>query len=263
MERSSDRQHDARMSPGTSSDAQPDSQPDAQPDAHPDARPNAQPDAPPDAEPDGRMTRWLTDRRIELCAASLLAAAALATSWSGYQATLWNGRQGRQATLATSLRMCSSRALGIAGQLRIIDVLTFVSWLDARGDGKTALAQFYERRFRPEFAHAFRAWSATRPFENSAAPLGPFSMAEYRLAEDASVTACEDAAEKAATAAQYANGVSDRYMFSTVIFAVVLFFATSARDLKSRDLRIGLLLFGTVACLGGLAYLTRLPASST
>ena len=46
----------------------------------------------------------VSDRVLELSAATLLSIAALATSWSGYQATLWNGEQAWAAGTANAKR---------------------------------------------------------------------------------------------------------------------------------------------------------------
>src|SRR5688572_25719374 len=96
----------------------------------------------------------LNERFIERCSAVVLAVAALATSWSGYQATLWNGDQLRFLGETQRRMQCASRAYTAAGQYRTIDVLSFSSWLAARSAEKPGLMRFYEQRFRPEMAVA-------------------------------------------------------------------------------------------------------------
>ena len=59
---------------------------------------------------------------------------------------------------------------------------TFTQWVDAYAQRDMALAAFYRRRFRAEFAPAVTAWIATRPLQNAAAPLTPFAMPQYHLA---------------------------------------------------------------------------------
>lgn len=58
----------------------------------------------------------------------------------------------------------------------------FASWLEATSTGNQALADFYAARFRPEFAPAFEAWSASRPIENPEAAASPFDLPEYKVA---------------------------------------------------------------------------------
>ena len=119
------------------------------------------------------------ERRVELFATILLAVAAVATAWSTYQSTQWRGQQAVNTSKATAARIESSEAATRAGQLTQIDIATFVQWTDAHLAGNHELAEFYRRRFRPEFQPAFAAWIATAPFTNPDAPLSPFAMPEY------------------------------------------------------------------------------------
>jgi hypothetical protein len=66
-----------------------------------------------------------------------------------------------------------------------VDIATFTQWVDADVAGNRALARFYRRRFRTEFRPAFAAWIATSPRTNPTAPLSPFAMRQYRVAEAA------------------------------------------------------------------------------
>jgi hypothetical protein len=48
--------------------------------------------------------------RVELVATILLAFAAVATAWSGYQATRWNGEQSKAASRTNAIRIDAARA---------------------------------------------------------------------------------------------------------------------------------------------------------
>jgi hypothetical protein len=48
--------------------------------------------------------------RIEVVATVLLAVAAVATAWSGYQATRWNGEQAKASGTTNRLRIEAARA---------------------------------------------------------------------------------------------------------------------------------------------------------
>src|SRR5205085_225113 len=50
--------------------------------------------------------------RIELVATFLLAIATVATAWSGYQSTRWNGEQAKSAARANAYRIESAKAAG-------------------------------------------------------------------------------------------------------------------------------------------------------
>src|SRR5206468_7822951 len=111
------------------------------------------------------------------------------------------------------------------GQLTQVDIATFVQWVDADVAGNRKLATFYRRRFRPEFRPAFAAWIATSPRTNPKAPLSPFAMPQYRLAETAQSERLNTAAGAHADAAGNANQRADNYVLAVVLFAVALFFA--------------------------------------
>ena len=123
----------------------------------------------------------MTDR-VEVVATVLLAAAAVATAWSSYQATRWNGEQTKASSQTNAIRIDAARAQGLAEAQTQVDVATFTQWVDAYAQGETELADFYFKRFRAEFKPAVDAWVATRPLRNPDAPLTPFAMSQYRLA---------------------------------------------------------------------------------
>ena len=112
----------------------------------------------------------------------LLALATVATAWSGYQSTRWNGEQAKAGGRANALRIESAKAAGLANTQTEIDVATFTQWVNAYALKQTELADFYFKRFRKEFRPAVDAWVATRPLKNPNAPLTPFAMPQYRLA---------------------------------------------------------------------------------
>jgi hypothetical protein len=112
----------------------------------------------------------------ELLVTVLLVAAALATSWSSYQATRWNGEQAKAASRTNAIRIDAARAQGLAQAQTQVDVATFIAWADADRRGESELAAFYVDRFRDEFRPAFDAWMATHPIENPTAPPTPFAM---------------------------------------------------------------------------------------
>src|SRR6187551_3806397 len=83
----------------------------------------------------------------ELLVTVLLVVAALATSWSSYQATRWNGEQAAAAGRTNGIRIDAARAQGLAQNQTQIDVATFIAWADADRGGDDALAAFYVDRF--------------------------------------------------------------------------------------------------------------------
>jgi hypothetical protein len=118
---------------------------------------------------------------IEIVATVLLSLAAVATAWSSYQATRWNGETTKASGRVNAVRIQAARADGLARNQTQVDVATFIAWVDARAGENAELESFYEDRFREEFRPAFDAWLATDPLTNVAAPKTPFAMDEYRL----------------------------------------------------------------------------------
>lgn len=198
---------------------------------------------------------------VDVAATVLLALATVATAWSGYQASRWNGEQAAAAGRANAARIESTRASGLADAQTQVDVATFTAWVDAYARGEDRLAAFYRRRFRPEFAPAVDAWVATRPLRHADAPLTPFAMPQYTLA------AREEAARLAAAADDQSARVrlyiqrSTNYVLAVVLFAATLFFAGMSAKLPSPRLRLALLVMGVVVFAGALVWIATSPVS--
>ena len=201
------------------------------------------------------------DERLELVATVLLALATVATAWSGYQASRWNGEQAKAGARASAIRIESVKADDLANAQTQVDVATFSSWVDAYAQDQTVLADFYFKRFRAEFKPAVEAWIATRPLQNPDAPLTPFAMPEYRL--EAREQAERLDAEAEAVAGQVRTDVqrSTNYVLTAVFFAAALFLAGMSARLRTPRLRRVLLVFGLVVFLGAAAWLATFPVS--
>jgi hypothetical protein len=101
-----------------------------------------------------------------------------------------------------------------------IDVAHFTQWVDAFATGETELADFYRRRFRDEFEPAFEAWVATRPRQNPSAPLSPFAMPQYQLADTKEAERLENEATAASHVVRNNIQRADNYVLAVVLFAV-------------------------------------------
>src|SRR5262245_50908715 len=199
--------------------------------------------------------------RVELLATLLLALAAVATAWSTYQGTWWRGEQAAESAKATAAHVESSEAATRAGQLRQIDITTFTQWVDATVAGNTELAGFYEQRIRDEFRPAFDAWLATQPLTNPDAPLTPFALRVYRLADAERATRLNREAGARAAAASAANRHEDHYMLAVVMFAMALFFTAISGKLRGQLPRELLLGVGGAVLIGTTIWLATLPVS--
>jgi hypothetical protein len=202
-----------------------------------------------------------TGKRLELFATILLAAATVATAWSGYQASRWNGEQAKAFSRAGALRVESAKAEAHANAQTQVDVSVLSSWVDALGHGKPKLAAFYDRRFRPEFRPAVRAWQATKPFTNPHAPLSPFRMPQYRLAAQTQADQLEAEAEVFAAKGRANVQRATNYVLAVVLFASALFFAGISTKLEAPGLRRFVLVFGVVVFLVTVAWIATFPVS--
>ena len=109
----------------------------------------------------------------------MLAVAAVATAWGGFQAAKGDGRQSILYAEAGVDRV-QATTVAIAGEQRLAsDAATFNQWLVAKSTNDAQLQAMLVRRFSPEYRTAFDAWLKTAPFTTPSAPPGPAYMPEY------------------------------------------------------------------------------------
>jgi hypothetical protein len=198
---------------------------------------------------------------VEIGATVLLAFAAVATTWSSYQATRWNGEQAKTAGRVNKARIDAARSSGLANAQQQVDVATFTQWVDSYARGETKLETFYRARFRPEFTPAFNAWLATRPLKTKNAPLTPFAMPQYRLAAKAEADRLDESAEVLAAEVRRDIQRSSNYVLGVVLFAVALFFAGMSTKLTAAGLRKVVLVVGVALFLGTVIWIATFPVN--
>lgn len=191
----------------------------------------------------------------------LLALATVATAWSGYQASRWNGTQAKAFARGTAARIESTRASSLADTQTQIDVATFTQWVNAYAQKQTELADFYFKRFRAEFRPAVDAWVATRPLKNPKAPLTPFAMPQYRLEARAEASRLDAVADGWSAKAGADVQRATNYVLAVVLFAAALFFAGMSTKLGTRRLQAVMLCFGAVVFVGTVIWLATMPVS--
>ena len=228
-----------------------------------DAVPISEP-APPGADPAaGRAVVAAAPKRAEVFATVLLAVATVATAWSAYQSRQWTGEQAQGYSRATATRIAENRTSALANRQVQIDVATFIQWVDAHARGDTKLAGFYRTRFRSEFAPAFDAWLATKPFEAAGAPPTPFAMSQYRLEASSEANRMEAAAAAHSEQAKAANQHADNYMLAVVLFASSLFFAGISTKMQDARVRTVLISLGCVVFFATLLWVATLPVQAS
>jgi hypothetical protein len=202
----------------------------------------------------------MTDR-VEVVSTVLLAVAAVATAWSSYQATRWNGEQAKAASRTNAIRIEAARAASLSEAQTEIDVATFIQWVNARARQEPQLADFYLERFRKEFRPAFNAWIGTKPLMNPDAPPTPFAMSEYRVAAAVEAERLDAEAEESAATVRRNIQRASNYVLAVVLFAVALFFAGMSTKLADPRLRKITLACGCILFLGTVIWIATFPIS--
>jgi hypothetical protein len=194
----------------------------------------------------------------EVVVAFVLALAALGSAWCAYQAASWSTKSAETNADAASKQAEALRASTYDTQLTLIDVDTFIAWLDAVSQEDDRVAAQLRRRFSPELETATKAWLAGRD-PASLPPGTPFSQDEY------DVPASDEADSLMADAiALRRQGVldddqADRFVLVGVVFAVTLFFGAIAGRFKVELLRTIMVVLSAVAFIGALAVLLAEP----
>jgi hypothetical protein len=235
-----------------------------------DASASPSPDNEHDADPAGRTDSTTgqpgepsrSEKRLEILAVTLLAITALATAWSGYQASLWGGVQSSNYTQASGARTDAAQQRTAANQFRIADLTVFENHIDALIDGDEEVADFYRQRFRDEFEAAYEAWIALDPFNNPNAPASPLAMPEYQLAAEQQATRLEMRADTLFAEGEDANKYSDTYTLTTLLFAGVLFFAAISERFEYLRIRLGLLALGGIGLITGVVIALGQPITT-
>jgi hypothetical protein len=198
---------------------------------------------------------------LEVLSTLLLALAAVATAWSSYQASRWQGQQALAGNRSTAARIEANREAAVANRQIQTDIATFVQWVDAYAHRDEELQAFYFRRFRDEFKPAVEAWIATRPLKNPKAPLTPFVMPQYRSAAQAEADALEAKGDAEAAVSRRNVDRASRYVLCVVLLALSLFFAGISARLRAGASRAVVLGLGWAMFLCTVAWLATFPVT--
>ncbi len=215
----------------------------------------------PEAVADGGGSVTTRRRMIEIASALLLALAAVAAAWSGYQSARWGGVQATDTAEANAARLESSRAAATGGQLVQIDVAMFSQAVNAFASGNEELLTFYEERFRDEFKPAYAEWRATEPGTNPDAPLSPFELSSYAVSELDESRRLQAVAEQESADSREARKRANSYTIMVVLLAAALFFAGISTRFETDRSRLVLLGVGTTLFLAVVVVIASLPKS--
>lgn len=183
---------------------------------------------------------------IEIGEAFLLALVAVATAWSGYQSALWDGHSTKLYGTSSRIRIAATQNTTRGGQEQLYDATTFNFWLQAKLTNNPKLARGYEKRFRPEYRPAFRAWLATNPFSNPSAPAGPIFMPQYHNTHNARGAELNAHASDVFQQGVEARETGEKYVRTTVLLATVLFLIALSQRFGLVKVRASLLVVAVV-----------------
>jgi len=200
------------------------------------------------------------DRLLTIVEAVLLSVVTITAAWSGYSAAKWQTESSLKLAKASATRAEANRAFEEALTLRAQDASNFNAWFTAYLAGRKTEARVAEKRFRPEYDVAFRAWLATRPFTNPNAPKGPQYMPQYKPTGAAESARLDAQANAYYAAGAHAAGHADDYIRVTVILASVLFLVGISSHFPLRAVRLGLNVVGLGLLIFAAIEILRLPA---
>lgn len=196
---------------------------------------------------------------LEFLEAIVVAIVAVATAWSGYQATRWDGRQLFLYGRSSKLRV-EAQGMELQGnQEQIYDSLTVDEWLKAEAAGQTHLAELFERRLSAEFRPAFEAWKKTDPVHDPVAPDSPMSMKEYHRAAAEKSTELNLQAMETFEEGSHARERSDQYVRATVSLATVLLLAALSQRFRTTKIRAALIALAFLGLLVPMWRVLTLP----
>ena len=165
------------------------------------------------------------ERWLEIAAALLLSLATLGIAWSGYQAAKWSGLQARRYTQASSARSLANQAATLAGEDRTQDLLNFNRWLEVHQSAtprSPPLRATLPRRVPACVRVLARERPVRRPGRDPRVPSWRRPTCwPTRKEPSSSNRSATLRFEQGKEATEHA----DDYVFVTVFFAVVLFFA--------------------------------------
>jgi hypothetical protein len=191
------------------------------------------------------------DRLISIAEAVLLSLVTITAAWSGYSAAKWS--------TASADRTKANRAFQEALTFRAQDAANFNAWFSAYLADDKAGQRVAERRFRPEYDVAFRAWLALKPFTNPNAPKGPQYMPQYHPTGAVESARLDAEADTLYAEGEHAATTSDKYIRVTVILASVLFIVGISSHFPLREVRFGLVGVGAALLIFAAIQILGLP----
>ena len=199
------------------------------------------------------------DRWLSVVEALLLSLVAVLAAYSGYAAAKWGTESSLTLAKASAERTKANRADTEGLVTRSLDSTSFNAWFTAFTAGDANDERLAEKRLRPGYRPAFKAWLATDPAHNPNSPPGPAYMPQYVVPQEAAEKAHDARADAAFAKGAKAGDTADRYIRATVFLATVLFLVGISGHFRIRQARMGLIGAGGLILAFALIQLLGLP----
>lgn len=202
------------------------------------------------------------DRRehlLSITEALLLSLVAVLAAYSGYASAKWGTHSSVELAKASALRTKANRADLEGLQIRTLDSVSFNAWFTAFTAGSANAERLAEKRLRPGYRPAFKAWLATDPAHNPNAPPGPSYMPQYVIPQETTSRRDDAQADVAFAEGTNAAATSDKYVRDTVFLATVLFLVGISAHFSVSQARYGLLTVGGLILAFSIVQLLGLP----
>jgi hypothetical protein len=199
------------------------------------------------------------DRWLSIIEAVLLSLVAVLAAYSGYAAAKWGTESSVTLASASAARTKANRADTEGIVTRTLDSASFDAWFTAFTAGDANAERLAEKRLRPGYRPAFRAWLATDPDHNPSAPPGPAYMPQYVIPQEAAEKAYDAQADAAFARGSEAGATADKYVRATVFLATVLFLVGISGHFRIRQARMGLIGAGGLLLAFAVIQLLGLP----
>lgn len=199
------------------------------------------------------------DRWLSIVEALLLSLVAVLAAYSGYAAAKWGTESSVTLASASAERTKANRADTEGLVTRELDSTSFNAWFSAFTVGNANDERLAEKRLRPGYRPAFKAWRATDPAHNPNAPPGPAYMPQYVIPQDAVEKAHDARADAAFAKGSKAGQTADKYIRATVFLATVLFLVGISGHFRIRQARMGLIGAGGLLLAFAVIQLLGLP----
>ena len=203
-----------------------------------------------------------TEKWVDITAAVLLPLATIASAWCAYQASVWSGLQTFRLSAANEQNRLAAEQKVLAATHQNFDASILVQYLEARVDGDDRKAGLLLDRLRPVAKAATKAWLKQDPLKRKTASRSPFSLPVYDPPEQQQARRHHRQADQLRDEAQQANETSDKYVFTTVLFASVLFFGGLVSKIETRLMRLTMVITGSALFLICAGLLLSFPVAA-